>query len=490
MGTGDRLLDIPCKVCDDRSSGKHYGIYSCDGCSGFFKRSIHNDRKYTCKSHEAITGHCPIDKIHRNQCRACRLNKCFQVGMNRDVQHERGPRKPKPHPGMAGKLPHSVTPTHHEVAPRVDLNSNSLSHHRTFVSQLSPPLVPNFGRDAIMVDINAANLSHHRRMRCAQRPSPYSRPVSRLQKPPDDSTSPTPLALQYPPPYASLSHPAAFAFGQQPPLLQIIMSAEKYQESVWKSRPDAESSFEHTESETSRSPDGTLPSAILTWELLQETTARLLFMAVRWVRCLMHFQTLSKDDELLLLRQTWTQLFLLHLAQWSMSRDISGLLDDEQVRRRLPPEQSSREEIMTIKEIMSRFRQLSPDSVECGSMKAVVLFTPETRGLSDSKLVEALQDEAQCGLGEYVRFRYPGQAARFGRFLLLLPSLQAVKPSTVELLFFRETIGAIPIARLLGDMYQMEHHQNADVPLNFRGGFQETIDRERESPSHTIQVTN
>lgn len=49
-------------------------------------------------------------------------------------------------------------------------------------------------------------------------------------------------------------------------------------------------------------PGSTMEIRLPTWEVLQETTARLLFMAVRWVRCLMPFQTLSKNDQQLLLQ--------------------------------------------------------------------------------------------------------------------------------------------------------------------------------------------
>ncbi|XP_015905994.2 photoreceptor-specific nuclear receptor-like [Parasteatoda tepidariorum] len=79
-----------CVVCGDVSSGKHYGVLACNGCSGFFKRSVRRKLVYRC---QASGGDCLVDKTHRNQCQACRLKKCLECGMNKDaVQNERQPR--------------------------------------------------------------------------------------------------------------------------------------------------------------------------------------------------------------------------------------------------------------------------------------------------------------------------------------------------------------------------------------------------------------
>lgn len=79
-GPSSRKPDVMCLVCGDKASGKHYGVQSCDGCRGFFKRSIRRNLEYVCKEN----GNCVVDVARRNQCQACRFKKCLDVKMNRD----------------------------------------------------------------------------------------------------------------------------------------------------------------------------------------------------------------------------------------------------------------------------------------------------------------------------------------------------------------------------------------------------------------------
>ncbi|CAF0762062.1 unnamed protein product [Adineta steineri] len=77
---------LDCVVCGDRATGKHYGAISCDGCKGFFRRSVRKNPVYECRHQN----NCTIDKDKRNQCRHCRWKKCIRMGMKKDaVQKER-----------------------------------------------------------------------------------------------------------------------------------------------------------------------------------------------------------------------------------------------------------------------------------------------------------------------------------------------------------------------------------------------------------------
>lgn len=87
-----------CSICGDRASGKHYGVYSCEGCKGFFKRTVRKDLSYACREDRQ----CLIDKRQRNRCQYCRYQKCLACGMKREaVQEERqraakGQEEPQP----------------------------------------------------------------------------------------------------------------------------------------------------------------------------------------------------------------------------------------------------------------------------------------------------------------------------------------------------------------------------------------------------------
>lgn len=72
---------IPCKVCSDKSSGVHYGVITCEGCKGFFRRSQSSPGNYQCSRQK----NCIVDRTNRNRCQYCRLQKCLALGMSRDA---------------------------------------------------------------------------------------------------------------------------------------------------------------------------------------------------------------------------------------------------------------------------------------------------------------------------------------------------------------------------------------------------------------------
>ncbi|NP_001086083.1 nuclear receptor subfamily 1 group H member 2 L homeolog [Xenopus laevis] len=66
-----------CSVCGDKASGFHYNVLSCEGCKGFFRRSVIKNAQYSCKNN----GKCQMDMYMRRKCQECRLRKCREAGM-------------------------------------------------------------------------------------------------------------------------------------------------------------------------------------------------------------------------------------------------------------------------------------------------------------------------------------------------------------------------------------------------------------------------
>ncbi|XP_004645677.2 nuclear receptor subfamily 2 group C member 2 isoform X2 [Octodon degus] len=467
-----------CVVCGDKASGRHYGAVSCEGCKGFFKRSVRKNLTYSCRSSQD----CVINKHHRNRCQFCRLKKCLEMGMKMEsVQSERKPfdvQREKPSNCAAStekiyirkdlRSPLIATPTF--VADKDGARQPGLLDPGMLVN-IQQPLIREDGTVLLATDSKAetsqgalgtlanvvtslANLSE----------SLNNGDTSDIQ-PEDQSASEITRAFD------TLAKALNTADSASPPGLADGLDASGGGGIHVISRDQSTPIIEVEGpllSDTHVTFKLTMPSPMpeyLNVHYICESASRLLFLSMHWARSIPAFQALGQDCNTSLVRACWNELFTLGLAQCAQVMSLSTILaaivnhlQNSIQEDKLSGERVKQvmEHIWKLQEFCNSMARLEIDGYEYAYLKAIVLFSPDHPGLTGTSQIEKFQEKAQMELQDYVQKTYSEDTYRLARILVRLPALRLMSSNITEELFFTGLIGNVSIDSIIPYILKME----------------------------------
>ncbi|XP_073802157.1 nuclear receptor subfamily 2 group C member 1 isoform X1 [Danio rerio] len=485
-----------CVVCGDKASGRHYGAVSCEGCKGFFKRSIRKNLVYTCRG----SGECVINKHHRNRCQYCRLQRCMALGMKQDsVQCERKPvevsrEKPANCAPSIEKIyirknlcsPLAAMPTFvsqkESTRPTSLLDSNMLLNIQQSISKLDNTiLIPSSPdqNDSSQGDLGTlanvvTSLGHLNKSREMMDSSTDLSGIDTMSN--DDSVM-TDIQREE-------SNDVTRAFDT---LTKVLKAEESCGEEVADGAVavrDDEQTSALLELEGPLLSDMHVPFKLmmplpmpdfLNLNYICESASRLLFLSMHWARSIPAFQALGSENGITLMKACWNELFALGLAQCSHIMNVETILTaiinhlqtslDEE---KLSPERVKQvmEHIWRMQEFCNSMSRMSPDAYEYAYLKAVVLFSPDHSAVDGTLQIERFQEKAYMELQDYVSKVYPEDTYRLSKLLVRLPALRLMSAAVTEELFFAGLIGNVQIDSIIPYILKMESTDYNSQPIS------------------------
>jgi len=485
-----------CAICSDKATGRHYKVYSCEGCKNFFRRSVRKDVKYVCPAY----GKCPVHKDQRTRCKACRLKKCLKVGMRKEaVQCERKPLALTAGASTEGMIFKNKTIglDYHTSSEESDEEKNpdtaskitssekikSIKSPKRPYSEISK--VSNISQDYERNTFYSSTSDHSHRLPSSINEFNNSHQVEFLNdgnsiRGAQDSNNYMPSMYspseQKPRPF--LSHTSS-PFSYQRNYDNKYFSAQYSRESNEDIDVESCNTKESSESKLARS-NSDVPilsgTKILRLEApsisttdvgyLYEISTRLLFGTIDWVRGLACFNELHNVDKLNLILNRWYSLFALGIAQYSSMFPVSTMLflanssndsSMENGRSNAPPLRWHT--FVKLKEvIMNGNLNLKVSKDIYDYMKIITLFDQDVPGLMERDQILKICLKAQNAL-EKILNEIPteenGENVR-ERILLVLDSVNNLHKVEVTETFFVPILKETSIEFILQKVFTLK----------------------------------
>uniref|UniRef100_A0A2K6TDF1 Nuclear receptor subfamily 5 group A member 2 n=1 Tax=Saimiri boliviensis boliviensis TaxID=39432 RepID=A0A2K6TDF1_SAIBB len=457
----DEDLEELCPVCGDKVSGYHYGLLTCESCKGFFKRTVQNNKRYTCIENQ----NCQIDKTQRKRCPYCRFQKCLSVGMKLEAVRADRMRGGRNKFGPMYKRDRAL-----KQQKKALIRANGLKLEA--MSQVIQAMPSDLTISSAIQNIHSASkglpLNH-----AALPPTDYDRspfvtsPIS-MTMPPHGSLQgyqtyghfpSRAIKSEYPDPYTSspesimgYSYMDSYQTSSPASIPHLILELLKCEPDEPQVQAKIMAYLQQEQANRSKH------EKLSTFGLMCKMADQTLFSIVEWARSSIFFRELKVDDQMKLLQNCWSELLILDHIYRQVVHGKEGsifLVTGQQVDYCMIASQAGAtlNNLMShAQELVAKLRSLQFDQREFVCLKFLVLFSLDVKNLENFQLVEGVQEQVNAALLDYTVCNYPQQTEKFGQLLLRLPEIRAISMQAEEYLYYKHLNGDVPYNNLLIEM--------------------------------------